>query len=140
MLRYAWWVLVVTHELSWSCYNSLKKKQVCFRCEDLGYHWLRPQAMTRVKITVCYVFFRRNKDRNWLILWMSFQLKDLETVSFQLLLTNIRSQPFIPGRGGLGMTLHGNFIGWGKQCNQWPPQILEGLFIAEYCLALEQDR
>lgn len=93
-----------------------------------------------LKLQCVMFFFRRNKDRNWLILWMNFQLKDLETVSFQLLLTNIRSQPFIPGRGGLGMTLHGNFIGWGKQCNQWPPQILEGLFIAEYCLALEQDR
>lgn len=30
-------------------------------------------------------------------------------------------------KGGLGMTLHGNFVGWGKQCNQWLPQILRGL-------------
>jgi len=28
----------------------------------------------------------------------------------------------IPARGGLGMTLQGNFVGWDKQCDQWLPQ------------------
>lgn len=43
-------------------------------------------------------------------------------------------------KGCLGMTSHSNFVGWGKQCEQWLPQILQGLFIAEYYLARKQDR
>lgn len=43
-------------------------------------------------------------------------------------------------KGCLGMTSHSNFVGWGKQCGQWLPQILQGLFIAEYYLARKQDR